>query len=469
VARIPAHPLWLLWIALGIGCDGAGPAPGDGLASPRGVFLIVIDTLRADRLSCYGYQAHRTPHLDALADSGVRFARARAVASWTVPSMGALLTSRLPAELGLVESDEDEKWPGRKRQRRRQRSLTLPAEPATLATVLRGSGFRTAAFVDQPMLSPRHGFQRGFDDWFQPDAKGAIARHDAAAGLRRQTWATTAFAFESDTALIEGFEAWLPAHASRGPVFAWLHLLTPHRPYTPPASHPVGAPDPTQSDLYDAEIRAVDALVGRALAAIATHLGWENALVVLTSDHGEAFGEHGSFEHGNSLHREVLDVPLLLSAPGRLPRGRTIDALVRSIDVAPTLLAVVGVPAPAEMRGESLLPLLDEPGASRAVYAEGVLYGATERAYTEEGFKLLLDGDGDRVALYAIDEDPDERSDLAEDDPQRVEALRARMQGLRRGLGDRGAPPAGESPASLEALRALGYLEGAESGHEPES
>ena len=159
----------------------SGPEPGGPSSpsvAPRGVFLIVVDTLRPDRLSCYGYKKHLTPHIDGLADGGVRFTRANTVASWTGPSLGAMLTSLYPTQLGMVErapvSGETFEW----RQKRKQQSYVLPPNTPTLAQHLRDAGYRTGGFVNQPALNFSESFRAGFDDWFFPTGPEQIERYD---------------------------------------------------------------------------------------------------------------------------------------------------------------------------------------------------------------------------------------------------------------------------------------------------
>ena len=448
--RVPSFVL-----LLALGCAPEAPRP-------RAIFLLVVDTLRADRLSSYSDEAPSTPAIDALVRSGVRFTRAQAVGGWTLPSMGAMLTSRLPRELGMIERRDDPDWPTRKGQRRRLYRMPLIQDARSLAELLDEAGFETAAFVNQPMLAPRRGFDRGFDHWVQASGDGRLVlRQDLDHG-NRQRWDSTLHAWENDGLLVDAFQAWLAEQAARTdgpPLFAWLHLLTPHRPYRPPAAFAPEGSDPDLAALYDAEVRAVDVLVGRALDAIDAQVGRDQSVVVFTSDHGEAFGEHGAMEHGGTLHVEVMQVPLAIRAPGWLPVGRDVDAVVRTLDIAPTLLSLAGVEAPPEMRGESLLPLL-AGGESRVVVAEGLLSGATEQVVIADGFKLLVDEEDAQPALFSMDEDPGERRDLAAEEPERVSALRRRLdalEGLR--LPRRRKARVEEDEETLEALRALGYLE----------
>jgi arylsulfatase A-like enzyme len=442
--------------AAALGCGASGDE------TPTAVFLIVIDTLRADRLSCYGYEGHETPHIDGLAAAGVRFERAQSVASWTVPSMGAMLTSLLPTQLGMVEKPAAA---GRRfgwRERREQTSQVLPQHRTTLAEMLRSAGFRTAAFVNQPGLNVGEGFQQGFDDWFFPAGPGDIRRYDARKPLVARQWAPYLDrAYDLDGALVRRFDTWL-AQAPDAPLFAWLHLLTPHMPYNPPPQFTDARRDLQRPARYSAEVRAADALVGEILASIDRHVGRRSSLIVLTSDHGEALGEHQMHEHGHSLHREVTSVPLLVSAPGIPPRARVAEP-VRSIDILPTILELAGQPPATDraIEGTSLVPLLAGGAASEPVYAEGMLYGSTERSLQVDGYKLLVDVDEDRHALYEVESDPLERIDLARREPERARALRNQLTQLHERLRRDYVPAETEADdaAGLEALKALGYVE----------
>jgi arylsulfatase A-like enzyme len=440
--------------------ESVSPGPVDA------VVLIVVDTLRADRLSCYGYEGHETPHLDAMAARGARFADTQAVASWTIPSMGALLTSLYPGRLGLVEKPEPLRG---KRQRRRPHVQNIPLYETTLAELLREAGYATAAFVDQPGLNTGRGFMQGFDDWYYPEQPGRIAVLDPEVLLRHRAWGEFLLKAEmSDRALIGEMDAWLAAHAD-GPVFVWLHLLTPHRPYEPATAYGVDAAEKDKSTLYDGEVRLADALVGEALEIVAQRLGPERTLVVVTSDHGEAFFEHGSWEHGQSLHREVVQVPLLLTAPG-VPGGLEVATRVRLTDIMPTILEAAGVAHdPDDFQGASLLPLLSREGEDRPVFCEGMLYGETERSLIRGDRKLMYDALADSFLLYDTVADPLERDDLAGRERRRALAMLDSLEAAHRLMDEErrqrlaAAAPgdtavsAAEREREREALRSLGY------------
>jgi arylsulfatase A-like enzyme len=434
-----------------------------------------VDTLRADRLSCYGYEGHETPHIDRLADRGVKFTRACSVASWTVPSMGAMLTSLYPTQLNLIERLAP---PGKRfepREKRQQRAYTLPLFPRTLPEILAEAGFRTVGFVDQPALNFGNGFLQGFADWFYPVGPDEIKYHDPRQPLVAQEWPSLKYADRSDMALIREFDGWLAVHAEQR-LFVWFQLLTPHRPYKPapkymPQRDDEGDSEPTATELYEGEVRAVDDMIGEILASIDRYVGLKRSLVVFVSDHGEELGERGMKDHGHTLHREIIHVPLIIASPS-LPAGETVDTYVRTIDILPSVLELVDrqLPAPVAMEGSSLVELTrDDARAHRPVFSEAMLYGSTERSLVHGAYKLMYDEQDEQYRLFNALSDPDETIDLGLQEPERRDAMRSTLWELHNGLRNEYLDRFGSQPVSphseeelqqaLEALRALGYVD----------
>ncbi|MFQ5491758.1 MAG: sulfatase, partial [Phycisphaerae bacterium] len=388
------------------------------------VFLIVIDTLRADRLSCYGCAEHKTPHFDRAAEIGVRFTRAHTVASWTCPSMGAMLTSLYPRQLGMFEQPAP---PGRRfewRERRGQMSNTVPAYAPSIAQMMRSQGFRTAAFVNQPALNATPSFARGFTEYFYPVSKDKISRAEPDTGQRiHQSWSTNLDSATTDEMLANKFAEWVGAHG-REKLFAWVHLMAPHVPYAPPAPFappplPDGRPG-SNFQRYDGEVRFTDDLVGRMIDAIERHVQLDRAAIILTSDHGEEFQDHGHHGHGHSFYREVNRVPLIVAAPSILA-PKTIEADVRIIDIAPTILKLAGVDRFSDgLSGTSLLSVISGRSRPLPVFAEGKLYGNTQRCFVDNGFKLIAGEVDGRLELYDVVADPAELNNLAAQLPRRV-------------------------------------------------
>ena len=438
-------------LALLIGClalTAAGLVAGCRGESPPAIFLITVDTLRPDKLSSYGFDGGQTPHVDRLAAIGARFAEARAVASWTAPSMGAMLTSLYPTQLGLVESDRREARRPRPREKRDQRSWVLPESADTIAERLRRAGYATAAFVNQPALN-EGGFAQGFAVWRTAEAS-------------QQNWGTDGhLVSETDRRLAGEFDLWLREERA-GPIFAWIHLLTPHAPYI---SHLPSEPAPAGSDAarYEAEVRVADEIVGQLLDSIDREIGLMKAHIVFGSDHGEAFREHGpnDYWHGHSLHAQVTRVPLIVASE-RVARGSVVEEDVRTLDILPTILDLAGLPAAAGPPTEGQSLLAPASRAARVTYAEGMLYGPTERSLVREGFKLVEDDGHGGARLYDLRVDPAELHDLSAQRPQQTAEMRQMLIEHRERLessaieADRDVPP---TPEMNEALRALGYVE----------
>jgi len=371
--------------------------------------------LRPDAL---GWVAGRnaTPVIDRIAAEGFRFAAAVAPVPLTHPSHSAILTGMLPRRLGLRDNGQ-----------------VLPPGPKTLAEVLHGRGYATAAFVSGYPLDSAFGLDRGFglyDD--------ALTRAGGAEGdLERPAAATAAAA-----------AAWI--RSARGPWMAWVHFYDPHYPYEPPAEY--RKPGPRGG--YDGEVAYVDRALATVLAAVE---GKGEVLTVFAGDHGESLGEHGEGTHGFFVYESTVRVPLIVRFPGHVPPGAG-SAPARLVDVTPTVLDLLGVPPLPGIDGISLGPVLagrrapDEP-AYIETYQPWVSYGWSPlRAVRHRGYKLI---DAPRPELYAIETDPAEERNLIEADP-------ARAAELRRLLDLAVALPAVTSrtltdPDALARLRALGY------------
>ncbi len=304
---------------------GASPRPSSQAPAGPNILLITIDTLRADRIGAYGHSRARTPALDELAATGVRFADATAHAPLTYPSHVSILTGRYPAAFGVRLNGMD----------------PLPSSAVTLAERLKAGGYRTGAIIGSVILDESYGLSQGFDDY--DDAIAVQPRETVAmAELQRTAGEVTAAA-----------RNWIRREAR--PWFLWVHYYDPHLPYSPPAKYAAVMPGRP----YDAEIAYVDA----ELAGLLRSLDRTRTAIVITSDHGEALGDHGEADHGFFIYDSTLRVPLIIAAPGLKPR--VVREQVRSIDIAPTIAGLAGLPAQAsaEDTGEDLQPLLE--GATR--------------------------------------------------------------------------------------------------------
>ncbi|MCK6482363.1 MAG: sulfatase, partial [Planctomycetes bacterium] len=464
------------------GGRGDGPPPearriGEG--EPPDVLLVVVDTLRADAVGFSGAAgAPPTPALDALAAESAVFEAAAAPSSWTKPSTASLLTGTYPAEHGALDFES-----------------VVPGEATTLAEVLGAAGWRTAAFADNPFVSPEYGFAQGFGEFTgrhpSPLARGTLLLK-ALSQVRLRVAGGAAYSFGPGVdlgadPLLGKAVSFLAAGGGR-PSFAYVHLIEPHYPYTPPPPFDGGRPrvDPPHSSgilpfdsfpalpaaeaaamraNYGGEASAADAALGRALGALRRSGRLDRTLVIVTSDHGEEFHEHGGWTHGQSLFRELVHVPLLLRAPRGGPgAGRRIATPVSLVDVAPTVAALAGVATSARFSGRSLLPLLEgESPPPVPVFAEIAAGPVGSRAVVlgPEVFIEAWKGGSRWEGLYDLRSDPGQARNLAEGGGGGGAAARMREL-LRRGFAamEEGALRRSTRPFDEEtrrALEAIGY------------
>jgi choline-sulfatase len=421
------------------GCVARQPAPSPA-APPRHVLIITIDTLRADRLGCYGNSDVATPNMDRLALEGAMAPQASAQAPITRPSHISMFTGLYPAQHGIRDNI----------------SRALAPDIPTMAEAFKTSGFQTAGFVSSIVLSAQSGLGRGFDEFSDHFDLGADAADEGRFLdiLERR----------GDIAVAEAVK-WLEEHAGDR-TFMWVHLYDPHAPYEPPEPYASQYADRP----YDGEVAWSDALVGR-LDAASTRLGIRNqTLTVLTSDHGEALGEHGESVHGFFLYQATLRVPLLLRGPGVVP-GTRIPAAVQSVDLFPTVLNLAGVPIPPTARaiaGRSLVSYvrgqsstLEETPSFAESLTPRIHYGWSDLRSVRDGrWKFIL---APRPELYDLSNDSGELHNVFDAEPARARALRATLD--RHLAEDTPAAarktPAGDVPIDLvEKLGALGYVSG---------
>lgn len=445
--------------------------------APPSMVLILVDTLRADRLGCQGGPAHLTPRLDALAIDGIRFDRAYSPSSWTLPSVTSLLTGQMPSEHGV----------------RSWITAGVPTSSPYLPEILSGQGYVTAALMGNANL-PQEGFGRGFDLYVEARTEPKLAR--TGIPLYPSAEDMTDLAIEALDQLKE----------SR--FFLYVHYMDPHAPYLLPR----GADDPfADSDyegyvvthldrilplvgrrytrvypyfwskvrddeadrdrvreLYDAKVTYVDHHVGRLMDHLDTLDLAETTLVVVTSDHGEGLFQHGIREHEEVPYEHQIHVPLLLRGPG-ITAGSVAETPVELVDLPGALAHIAGAPDPglATPGNGQLLAALD-PATGTAPPDDSVVtevYVADRdehlQSALDDGHKLIRSAD--RTHLFALDKDPGETHDLATTAPDRREALTHLLDTRLGPLPGPGTPPpAGTEitdPALLERLRALGYVE----------
>ncbi len=399
-------------------------------SSELNVILITIDTLRADHVSAYGTDRADTPVLDSLAAEGVRFEHCVAQTPLTLPSHTSLLSSTYPL-FNQVRDNGGFRVPG---------SLTLVSE------ILKPQGFATAAFIGAFVLHGKWGLNQGFDtysDHFDPMRYGKILlenekRADEVLGNARQ---------------------WLE-NRGNGRFFAWIHLYDPHSPYDPPAPFDRGS----SQAAYRGEVEYTDSELGKFISLLKEKGIYDRSLIVVTADHGEGLGDHNEDGHGMFLYETTVHVPLIIRAPKPFAR-RTVGETVELVDVAPTILDLLGIPVPKQWQGRSLWPLLDgkpDDAASRAyseTYYPRFHYGWSDlRSFTSGTLKYIL---APRDELYDLGRDPGELLELAGD--RRRHDLRGQLMSFV-SRNSRGAlnSAAGRqlSPEDQQRLAALGYLSG---------
>src|ERR1700674_2808598 len=303
------------------------------------VFLVTIDTLRADHVHCYGYDRIHTPALDGLAKDGIRFAQAFTPSPITNTSHTTILTGLLPSSHGVTDF-----------------AVPLASTHPTWAELLKKDGYYTAAFIgavilDSKALAP--GLDRGFDfyDNFPEHARtksrwGRVERRGAD--------------------VVQHAEIWLNAHPA-GPRFVWIHVYDPHDPYAPPAPYS----EIYKDRLYDGEIAYADSALASFLAYLKKRAWYDNALLVLVGDHGEGLGEHNEDTHGIFLYDSTTHVPLLVKLPNNHEAGQKGESQVRTTDILPTILDVLRLPMPEKLDGTSLTPLFqDGEATSRIVFGQ---------------------------------------------------------------------------------------------------
>lgn len=434
----PRRDLRAAWIPALLSL-GLAACAGEEQAPRPNVLLVTIDTLRADRCSVYGYEHRTTPHLEELAAGGVLVEEAYAPMATTAPSHAAILTGRFPLQLGLLQNGAE-----------------LRAEELTLAERLSGLGYRTAAFVSAFPVHSKFGFDQGFESYDEPTENERLAPDTLGRAMR-----------------------WLDEWKGERPFFLWTHLFDPHSPYRPPAKHrqkflPEGATRQEReawlSAGYDGEIHFTDRHLGLLFEHLRSIGAWEDTLVIVTADHGEGLGDHGEHQgHGLFVYEEAVRVPLLFHWPGRLPAGRRVAGPVSTIEVEPTLLALLGIEDEtaaagrdlgAALRGEAELDPAHPIHTQRRSYLSEVV-----RDQEVKGFKFGLRVgnwkyiealEEETVELYDLALDPDERTNVAAEHPEAVEALARRV---REWVREHAASGEGSalSDEDLERLEALGY------------
>src|SRR5260221_716008 len=387
------------------------------------IIIVSIDTLRADHLPAYGYQKVKTPAIDGLAADGPVFERASSHAPQPLPAHAAILSGLLPFEHGVRDNV----------------GFSVKAGERLLPQMLRERGFTTGGVVSAFVLRKDTGIGQGFD-FFDGDMPpgtsdqpiGSIQRDGAASEAIAERWLTS---------------------IGTARAFLFLHLYEPHKPYAPPDRYAQYAP-------YDGEIAYSDEIVGRLVKYLKSHQLYDRSTIVLLSDHGEGLGDHGEQEHGLFVYDEAIHVPLIIKQESNAGAHRRVAELAQHIDIVPTILDLVKAPAPGNLRGRSLKPVLDGSGqlTAASVYSEALYaryhFGWSElTALTDDRYRYIKAPEDE---LYDLQRDPHERDNIAVDRVQARQAMRGALD--RVAFGATIQAPADVPADARERLQALGYV-----------
>jgi arylsulfatase A-like enzyme/Flp pilus assembly protein TadD len=397
-------------------------------ASGLNLVVITLDTTRADRLGCYGFRGVETPNIDALARDGIVFDYATATVPLTFPSHSSIFTGLVPPHHGVRDNG----------------GFFLDDAKVTLAERLREKGVATGAFVGAWVLERKWGLAQGFDEYSD--------RFD----LSKYKVISLGTVQKPGDEVMDGALAWLEGVKQRR-FFAWVHLYDPHTPYDPP--EPFASRYPSQP--YLGEIAYTDQVVGRLLSWLKEKGLYERTLVVLTADHGESLGDHGESTHAYFVYDATTHVPLVVRTPWGI-RGRR-GVQVSGVDLMPTALDLLGLPAEPGIDGRSLAREILDPAATspdRMAYSETYFpryhFGWQHlRAIRSRAYKYV---EAPEPELYDLAQDPGETKNIYRSFSARAEGLRLRLEELTKL--ESGAAPERRSldPETLQRLAALGYV-----------
>ncbi len=402
-----------------LGCACSRPPAGQPQPA-RNLVFVVVDTLRADHLGCYGYRRATSPNVDRLAAQSALFEQAQSHSPWTMPSVASMFTSLEPKDHGIAN------W-----------KQPLDTGLLTLAEHLHGRGWRTEGYVSHGVLARLYQFDQGFDVYDSSVVEGRLPRDITTA---REV---TDLALQALPRLAAGSQRF----------FLWIHYFDPHDAYLDHPERPFG---PQPVDRYDSEIAWTDRQVGRLLDGLKQQGLEERTLVVFVADHGEGFGAHRHLYHTVTLFDELLRVPLILRVPG-LAAQRVAEP-VALLDLAPTLLQLLGEPLPAEFEGRPV-PLREgrfRPDPERRIVAETQRF-ADLRSLRVGRYKLIQDRAKGGRKLFDLQADPGEQRNLRRQRPELAAALLAELE-AHYATGVKQAPGRELPPEVEEKLRSLGYV-----------
>jgi arylsulfatase A-like enzyme/thioredoxin-like negative regulator of GroEL len=410
------------------------------------VLLVTLDTTRADRIGCYGYAGAETPVLDGLAADGVLFERCITPTGYTLPSHSSIMTGFYPPFHGV----------------RLNGGAALADVHMTLAETLNDRGYRSGAFIAAFVLDQRWGLGQGFER-YDDDFDLADDQRLDLAGVQRPA-----------NLVVDAALEWLE-EGSDQPFFAWVHLYDPHIPYDPPEPFRSHFSHGGKNSLYDGEIAFTDSQVGRLLEWLDVRGVADDTIVVVVGDHGEGLGDHGEDEHGYFVYDYAVRVPFLVRLPGTELTGVRVRPVVRTIDVAPTVLELLGLESTEQVHGVSLVGLMADPDERGPGYA----YSESMAVSLQYGWSALYSVrtadykfiEAPRSELYDLREDPDESDNLFSAQTGVADELRAVLADIRSEI-EQGAPETQQAnldEETLSMLAALGYVGGATTAREGEN
>ncbi len=395
-------------------------------AGELNVLLITLDTTRPDRIGCFGYRSAKTPSLDFLASNGVKFLNAYCQVPLTLPSHSSLMTGTYPLYHKV----------------RNNGTYLLSQDLVTLAEILKQNGFKTAAFVSSYSVDSRYGLDQGFEV-YDDKLKGDKSLEDP--GAERRAEATVA-----------SFADWLDANG-RQKYFCWVHFYDPHLPYDPPSPFK----DEFLNDPYDGEIAYMDVSIGKIIDKLKQKGQFGNTMIIIAGDHGEALGEKRELDHGIYIYDVTMRVPFILFCEEHLPRGIAVVPRVRLIDVMPTVLEFLKLPAVKQVQGISLL---DHIRGKRNDDLDSYI----ETYYPRENYHWseligLIDGDwkyirAPREELYDLKRDPREETNEIHREEKISSDMRRKLDTVRRLYSSRLEAGKTMTAEEKEKLRSLGYL-----------
>jgi arylsulfatase A-like enzyme len=451
----------LLLIALFTQFDIEGPSRPSGKPADiaklreRGdlnLVFILVDTLRADRLGAYGYSRPTSPEIDALANSGILFKHVVSQSSWTKASMASMWTGTWPAKNGVLRYDH-----------------VLPQEALMPAEIMRAAGFRTAGLWRNGWVAPNFGFDQGFEFYLNPKPGTERERMQRSHPSPEQILGTDEDIVDSSASFLENY--------SRERFFLYVHLMDLHQYVFDAAAPDFGS---AYSDAYDKSISWINRVIQALVKQLEDRDVLSRTVIAIASDHGEAFMEHGHEGHARDLHHEVTEVPFMIILPFRMDPGIVVEERVANIDIWPTLLDLLGLPALPGADGKSLLPLVAHAagitnGGAPTEYTDRPIFSQLDRrwgapqerprflvAVTDGQLRLMMPTDAPKQSvLYDRTSDPNENSDVAAQRPEDTDRLRKLAEGYMADAKSPWGKPPGEveiDELRLNQLRALGYI-----------